>query len=324
MKVLVVGGAGYIGAHMCKTLAEQGHEVIVCDDLSTGHRAALRWGQFVEASIGDTAALDALFAKHRPEAVMHFAACSLVAESVSDPLKYWRNNVGNTLNLLDIMRRHGVERFVFSSTAAIFGEPKSDLIDENHPTQPLNPYGHTKLAVERALQDACAAYGLRAASLRYFNAAGADASGLIGESHEPETHLIPRLLRRAAGDAVDVRIFGDDYPTADGTCVRDYVHVNDLAEAHLGALGQLDRQPGFQRYNLGNGAGYTVRQIVAAVEEVIGRSLSIPVGPRRPGDPTTLVASSANARATLGWQPKQADIRSIIETAWRWHRAPAY
>ena len=324
MKVLVVGGAGYIGAHMCKTLAEQGYEVIVCDDLSTGHRAALRWGQFVEATIGDTAALDALFAKHRPDAVMHFAACSLVGESVSNPLKYWRNNVSNTLNLLDAMRRHRVERFVFSSTAAIFGEPKSDLIAENHPTQPLNPYGHTKLAVERALEDACAAYGLRAAALRYFNAAGADPSALIGESHEPETHLIPRLLRRAAGEAMDVRIFGDDYPTADGTCVRDYVHVNDLAEAHLGALCQLDQQPGFQRYNLGNGAGYTVRQIVAAVEEVIGRSLDIPVGERRPGDPTTLVASSAHARAVLGWQPRHTDIRSIIETAWRWHQAPSY
>lgn len=324
MKVLVAGGAGYIGAHMCKMLAAHGYDVLVCDDLSTGHRAALHWGQFTQASIGDAGALDALFATQRPDAVMHFAACSLVGESVRDPLKYWRNNVGNTLTLLDAMRRHGVDRFVFSSTAAIFGEPQSDRIDETHPAQPLNPYGQTKLAVEHALHDCCEAYGLRAVSLRYFNAAGADESGLIGESHDPETHLLPRLLRRAAGEALDVQIFGDDYPTVDGTCVRDYVHVNDLADAHLRALRQLDRAPGFQAYNLGNGQGHTVRQVVAAVEAVTGRSLDIPVGPRRAGDPTTLVASSERARTVLGWQPKHASIQSIIETAWRWHRKPAY
>jgi UDP-glucose 4-epimerase len=323
MNILVVGGAGYIGAHMCKRLAETGHGVVVCDNFSTGHRAAVRWGDLVEADTGDAQALDALFRRHRIDAVMHFAAASLVGESVADPLKYYRNNVANTINLLDAMRRSGVMHFVFSSTAAIFGEPQAALIAEDHPTRPLNPYGHSKLAVEQMLRDSCAAYGLAAVALRYFNAAGADASGLIGESHNPETHLIPRLLRRAAGESLDVQIFGDDYPTADGSCVRDYIHVNDLADAHLRALERL--QSGcFQAYNLGNGQGYSVRQVVAAVEDVVGQSLQIPVGPRRSGDPATLVASSALAQEALGWQPQLADLRGIIESAWRWHRHPAY
>ncbi|MFC4250488.1 UDP-glucose 4-epimerase GalE [Sinimarinibacterium flocculans] len=324
MKVLVVGGAGYIGAHMCKLLAESGFELVVCDDLSTGHRAALRWGRFIQASIGDAAALDSLFVRERPRAVMHFAACSLVGESVRDPLKYWRNNVGNTLTLMEAMRRHGVARFVFSSTAAIFGEPRAASIDEDHPTQPLNPYGRTKLAIEQVLRDACAAYDLRAVALRYFNAAGADPSGLIGESHEPETHLIPRLLRRAAGESLDVCIFGSDYPTTDGTCVRDYIHVNDLADAHLRALQQLEREEGFQCYNLGNGRGYTVREVITAVEDVVGGALNIPVGPRREGDPAALVASSKKATELLGWRPLRPAIRDIIESAWRWHREPRF
>jgi UDP-glucose 4-epimerase len=323
MNVLVVGGAGYIGAHMCKLLSERGHSVVVCDNFSTGHRQAVRWGELVEADTGDAPALHELFRRHRIDAVMHFAAASLVGESVADPLKYYRNNVANTLTLLDAMRAHGVSRFVFSSTAAIFGEPQSALIAEDHPTQPLNPYGHSKLAVEQVLQDCCTAYGLAAVALRYFNAAGADASGLIGESHAPETHLIPRLLRRAAGEAMDVQIFGDDYATADGTCVRDYIHVNDLADAHLRALEQL-QAGSFQRYNLGNGCGYSVRQVVTAVEQVIGRSLQIPTGKRRPGDPAALVASSEQAQKVLGWQPQHADLHDIIESAWRWHQRPAY
>ncbi len=324
MNVLVVGGAGYIGAHMCKQLTDHGHRVVVCDNLSTGHRAALRWGEFVDASIGDAAALDALFGTHAIDAVMHFAASSIVSESVADPLGYYRNNVSHTLTLLDAMRRHGVSRFVFSSTASIFGEPESALIDESHSMRPVNPYGRTKLAVEQLLEDCASAYGLRAVSLRYFNAAGADPSGEIGESHEPETHLIPRLLRAAAGEALPVRIFGDDYPTADGTCVRDYIHVNDLADAHLKALVALDHQRGFACYNLGSGQGYSVREILSAVEAVTGRRLSVEVAPRRAGDPARLVASSARARAELGWQPQYSDIRSIIETAWRWHQRPAY
>lgn len=324
MRVLVVGGAGYIGAHMCKVLTDHGHQVVVCDDFSTGHRAAVRWGECVEASIGDGAALDALFRRQRFDAVMHFAACSLVGESVADPLKYYRNNVGNTLVLLDAMRRHGVDRFVFSSTAAIFGEPETELIDEQHPTRPVNPYGRTKLVIEQALQDCAAGYGLRAVALRYFNAAGADESGLIGESHHPETHLIPRLLRKAAGEGIDVRIFGDDYPTADGTCVRDYIHVNDLADAHLLALCRLDDVPGFHAFNLGNGRGFSVSEVVSAVEAVVGRSLRIERGPRRAGDPACLVASSAKAQGLLGWIPKRSELGRIIESAWRWHQKPAF
>ncbi|MEW6167346.1 MAG: UDP-glucose 4-epimerase GalE [Pseudomonadota bacterium] len=324
MKVLVLGGAGYIGAHMCKLLAEHGHAVVVCDDFSTGHRGAVQWGECVEASLGDEIALDGLFGRHRFDAVMHFAAHSQVGESVSDPLRYYRNNVGSTLTLLDAMRRRGVRRFVFSSTAAVYGEPQTSPIDEQHPTQPLNPYGRTKLAIEQALADCAQAYGLRAVALRYFNAAGADPSGCIGESHQPETHLIPRLLRKAAGEDLDVRIFGDDYPTADGTCIRDYIHVNDLADAHLKALEHLDAAGGFQCFNLGNGQGYTVRQVIAAVEEVVGRPLDIAVGPRRAGDPTALVASSARAKTVLGWVPRSAEMRTMIETAWRWHRQPRY
>lgn len=324
MKVLVVGGAGYVGAHMCRQLAANGHAVVVCDNLATGHRAAVRWGEFVEASIGDAAALDALFSRHPIDAVMHFAASSIISESVADPLACYANNVGNTVTLLDAMRRHGVSRFVFSSTASIFGEPQADLIDENHPRQPINPYGWTKLAVEQLLGDCARAHGLRAVSLRYFNAAGADPSGEIGEAHEPETHLIPRLLRAAAGEDLPVRIFGDDYPTADGTCVRDYVHVCDLADAHLRALLALDRRPGFHCYNLGNGQGYSVREVLGAVEAVVGRRLAVEVAPRRPGDPARLVASSALAQAELGWKPQFGELRTIIETAWRWHQRPAY
>ncbi|TJY61946.1 UDP-glucose 4-epimerase GalE [Sinimarinibacterium sp. CAU 1509] len=324
MRILVVGGAGYIGAHMCKFLSEHGHEPVVCDNLSTGHRAAVRWGSLSETDIGNPEAIDLLLGSIRFDAVMHFAAASLVGESVADPLKYYRSNIANTVNLLDAMRRHGVRRLVFSSTAAVYGEPKANLIDERHPTSPLNPYGRTKRVIEQMLQDCVSAYGFKAVALRYFNAAGADPSGLIGEHHEPETHLIPRLLRRAAGDDLDVRIFGDDYDTIDGTCVRDYIHVNDLADAHLRALQTLDLLPGFQVFNLGNGAGYTVRQVVSAVESVIGRPLGIQVGARRAGDPKALVASSVRAREVLGWSPQWTDLTAIVESAWRWHQKPAY
>ncbi|HEY1077192.1 MAG TPA: UDP-glucose 4-epimerase GalE [Fontimonas sp.] len=324
MNVLVAGGAGYIGAHMCKQLADHGHRVVVCDNLASGHRAAVRWGDFVEASIGDADALDRLFSHYRIDAVMHFAASSIVAESVADPLTFYRNNVAHTVTLLEAMQRHGVSRFVFSSTASIFGEPQAALIDENHPKRPVNPYGWTKLAVEQLLEDCARAYGLRSVSLRYFNAAGADPSGEIGEAHEPETHLIPRLLRAANGEPLPVRIFGDDYPTPDGTCIRDYIHVNDLADAHLKALLALDRSAGFACYNLGNGQGYSVREVISSVESVIGRPLDMEIAPRRPGDPARLVASSARAAEELGWAPRIRDIRAIIETAWRWHQRPAY
>ncbi|WP_028080529.1 UDP-glucose 4-epimerase GalE [Solimonas soli] len=324
MNVLVVGGAGYIGSHMCKCLSEAGHAVVVLDNLATGHRAAVQWGELVEASLGDVAAVGDTLRRHRIDVVMHFAASSLVGESMSDPYKYYANNVCATLALLQAMREAGVSQFVFSSTAAVFGEPQAELIDETHPCQPINPYGNSKLAVERMLDDAARAYGLRATALRYFNAAGACDSGLIGESHEPESHLIPRLLRRAAGEALDVQIFGTDYPTRDGTCVRDYVHVCDLADAHLLALEYSRAQPGFHTFNLGNGTGFTVLEVLAAAQSVVGRPLDIPRGPRRAGDPATLVASSRKARERLGWRPRRADIRRIVADAWAWHQKPAF
>lgn len=324
MRVLVVGGAGYIGAHMALMLTQAGHEAVVLDNFSTGHRAAVKWGPLEEASLDDAGRLNAVFAARKFDAVMHFAAVSLVGESVKDPLKYYRNNVADVLVLLDAMRRAGVGRLIFSSTAAVFGEPMQDLIDEQHPLQPINPYGSSKLMVERVLADCAAAYGLRAAALRYFNAAGAEAAAGIGESHDPETHLIPRLLRRAAGENQEVYIFGDDYPTADGTCIRDYIHVSDLSRAHLLALEYLQAHEGFHAFNLGNGQGYSVRQVLAAVERVVGRGMGVEVTARRSGDPARLVASSDKARALLGWKPQWTDLEQIVDSAWRWHRRPAY
>jgi len=324
MNVLVVGGAGYIGAHMCRCLAAAGHAVTVLDNLSTGHREAVRWGELVVGALDDRALVAGLLRSRGIEAVMHFAASSLVGESMVEPYRYYRNNVSSTLVLLETMREQGVERFILSSTAAVFGEPETPMIAEDHPRQPVNPYGKSKLAVEHMLEDAAAAYGLRAVTLRYFNAAGADASGMIGESHEPESHLIPRLLRKAAGEPLDVQIFGKDYPTPDGTCIRDYVHVADLADAHLLALEYSLANSGFHAFNLGNGNGHSVLEVLAAVEQVIGRPLEIPFGPRRAGDPVCLVASSAKARELLGWSPQHAAISRIVEDAWRWHQSPRF
>lgn len=324
MNVLVVGGAGYIGAHMCKCLAEAGHTLVVLDNLVTGHREAVNWGQLVEGSLGDHDLVLDTLKKYSIDAVMHFAASSLVGESMIDPYKYYLNNGVATLSLLMAMKEAGVKQFVFSSTAAIFGEPQSELIDEKHPCQPINPYGNSKLAVEILLGDAVRAYGLHATSLRYFNAAGADPSAIIGESHEPESHLLPKLLRHAAGEKLSVQIFGTDYPTRDGTCIRDYIHVNDLAQAHLLALEYSRKTPGFHRFNLGNGEGYTVLEVIAAAESAIGRKLEIPRGPRREGDPAMLVASSRKAKDVLGWQPRYPHIEQIVADAWRWHQKPAY
>jgi len=321
---MVVGGAGYIGSHMCKMLSEHGHEVVICDNLSTGHRAAVRWGRLVECSLSDRTMLEPVLSKHRFDAVMHFAANSIVAESVGDPLRYYRNNVAETIGLLEMMRRYEINKFVFSSTAAVYGQPRQGLIDELHPSNPINPYGRSKLIVEQILSDLAAAYEFRAVSLRYFNAAGADHSGLIGEAHEPETHLIPRILRMAAGEAIDVKVFGTDYPTADGTCIRDYVHVNDLCSAHLQALAFLERNSGFHTFNLGNGLGYSVRQVIGAAERVIGRSMMIEEVERRPGDPVFLVAHSDKARRMLNWVPQQPDIHAIVESAWKWHLQPKF
>ena len=324
MRVLVAGGAGYIGSHMCKKLAEAGHEVSVCDNLSTGHKEAVRWGRLFNCNLSDTVAIDDILSKGRFDAVMHFAANSIVADSVSDPLSYYRNNVSETIALLEQVRRHGIEKFVFSSTAAVYGEPKQRLIDETHPTEPINTYGKTKLIVEHILADVSRAYGIKAVSLRYFNAAGADHSGLIGESHNPETHLIPKILRMAAGETANVQVFGTDYPTPDGTCVRDYIHVNDLCAAHLRALEFINKNDGFHTFNLGNGQGYSVKQVIDAAERVIGRKLKIPEFDRRPGDPALLVASSQKARHLLEWNPALPDIHAIVESAWKWHCQPHF
>jgi UDP-glucose 4-epimerase len=321
--VLVCGGAGYIGAHMVKRLADEGHRVTVFDNFSTGHRAAVRWGNLFEGDLLDPASLRHVFAGPHVDAVMHFAALSLVGESMRNPYAYYCNNVAGTLNLLEAMREAGVSQLVFSSTAAVYGNPQISPIDESQPLAPINPYGASKAMVERMLSDAAVAYGLRSVSLRYFNAAGADPSGEIGESHNPETHLVPNVLK-AALDGSSVRIFGDDYTTHDGTCVRDYVHVNDLVQAHLLALDHLSANVGAHAFNLGNGTGFSVLEVVEAARRVTGFPVTCERTPRRIGDPHTLVASSEAARRILGWQPAYTDINAIVETAWQWHRTARY
>ena len=320
-RILVCGGAGYIGSHMAKYLSARSIEPVVLDNLSTGHRHMVRWGELIEADLLDSDALDRAFASHPPfDAVMHFCARSLVGESVQAPYDYYLNNVSGTLNLLQAMQRHGVDRIVFSSTAAVFGPPQAERIDEDHPKAPINPYGASKLMVERMLADAAHAYGLRSVSLRYFNAAGASPDGDIGEAHDPETHLLPNVLRAALGTGPGLKIFGNDWPTPDGTCVRDYVHVDDLAQAHLLALNYMAHHPGAHAFNLGNGDGHSVMQAIRSVEALTGRSVPFEFAPRRSGDPAVLVASSARASRELRWHPVYRDLESIIETAWRWHR----
>jgi len=319
MNILLCGGAGYIGSHMCRRLASNNFLIGVLDNLSTGHRAAANWGHFFLVDLLDNDALDRVFTQHRFDAVMHFCAKSLVGQSMASPYEYYENNVVGTLNLLRAMHRHGVDKLVFSSTAAVYGHPKSDLIDERHPTQPINPYGRSKLMVEQMLADAAHAYGLRSVSLRYFNAAGASSDGLIGEAHEPETHLIPNVLRSVLGRGPSLRIFGDDYPTVDGTCIRDYVHVEDLAQAHELALGYMSKHAGAHVFNLGSGRGFSVRQVMAAAERVTGQLVKYEVAPRRTGDPAVLVACSRKAREELGWSPERDDLDDIVASAWRWH-----
>ena len=322
--ILVCGGAGYIGSHMARWLALRGSRVTVLDNLSTGHREAVQWGELIEADVLDPSSLERAFNGRRFDAVMHFCARSLVGESVAEPYAYYANNVTGTLNLLDAMRRHHVARLVFSSTAAVFGQPVADRIDEDHPRQPINPYGASKLMVERILADAASAYGLRSVALRYFNAAGASADASIGESHQPETHLIPNVLRAALGTGPALKVFGDDYPTPDGTCVRDYVHVDDLAQAHELALAYLDANPGAHAFNLGNGQGFSVREVIAAAAAVSGRPIAHAIEPRRPGDPSVLVASSAKARGQLGWKPVHTRLEPIIESALHWHQGKRF
>ena len=318
MKILVVGGAGYIGSHMVKMLLEQGHAVVTFDNLSSGFRDAVLGGEFVKGDLADKARLDEVFVTHRPDAVMHFASCIQVGESVRQPGKYYQNNVTNTLNLLDAMVKHDVEYFIFSSTAAIFGEPEYVPIDPSHPKNPVNPYGRTKWMVEQILNDYDDAYGLKSVCLRYFNAAGADPSGLLGERHEPETHLIPLVLQALSGRREAITVFGRDYNTPDGTCVRDYIHVVDLCTAHLLGLQRLMATGLSRRYNLGNESGYTVQEVIDAAERVTGCIVRVAEGSRRAGDPAMLVADATLAREELGWLPVYSDLDTIIAHAWQW------
>jgi UDP-glucose 4-epimerase len=321
--VLVTGGAGYVGSHIVRRLRAEGRPVVVMDDLTEGHRAAAGDARLVEADFGDRLALDEMLGRGKVSFVVHMAASCLVGESMSDPAKYYANNVVRSLTLLDAAVRHGVRGIVFSSSAAVYGEPRQVPIREDHPLDPTNAYGETKLAFERALRWFHAAHGIRSASLRYFNAAGAHPDGDLGEDHAPESHLLPNLLRGVLADGADpVPVFGTDYPTPDGTCVRDYVHVCDLAEAHLLALAALDEgKLECEAFNLGNGAGFSVREVVASVGRVTGSLPSTVDAPRREGDPATLVASSEKARAVLGWSPRFPGLDEIVGTAWAWHRS---
>lgn len=322
MKLLVCGGAGYIGSHMVRLLLREGHDVVVYDNLSTGHAQAVPEGRLVQGDIGDASALADLFARHAFDGVMHFCASSLVGESVLQPYRYYQNNVANGLVLLEAMRKAKINRLVFSSTAATYGKPRQRLIDETHPQQPINPYGSSKAMVERVLADAAPAYGLRSVALRYFNAAGADPDAGIGELHQPETHLIPNVLRAALDDTgmQRLKIFGDDYDTRDGTCVRDYVHVNDLALAHLRALEFMADNEGAHAFNLGNGEGFSVREVIDAATRVIGRAIPFDIEQRRAGDPPTLIADSRLANEKLHWKPVYTDLEQIIASAWTWQR----
>lgn len=318
MNILVVGGAGYIGSHMVKLLTRSGHEVTTLDNLSTGHADAVKYGELVVGDMADAPLLEHLFQTHKFDAVMHFAASSLVGESMTDPSKYYRNNVSNTLNLLDVMVRSGVLNFIFSSTAATFGEPVTTPIDESHPQQPINPYGRSKLMVEHILEDYDRAYGLKSTCLRYFNAAGADPDGEIGERHNPETHLVPLILQAASGRRDAITVFGTDYDTNDGTCIRDYIHVNDLCEAHRLGLLHMMKTGLSARYNLGNGSGFSVKQVIDMASEQSGKDIQVKYGERRPGDPARLVADATAARQQLNWTPQYNQLGIIIEHAWAW------
>lgn len=321
--ILVIGGAGYIGSHMVRMLAKQGYNPVVFDNLSKGHREAVANYPFELGDLGDKARLTEVFKKYGIEAVMHFAAFAEVGESVKEPSKYYHNNVAKVLDLLDALVENDIKYFVFSSTAATFGEPIRPKIDESHPQNPINPYGNTKLMVEKILADFDTAYGLKATALRYFNASGADDSGEIGESHNPETHLIPIVLQAATGKRASIKMFGTDYPTPDGTCVRDYVHVNDLARAHILALEKMFKDNVSERFNLGSGNGFSVAEIVKEAKRITGIDFTVEKAPRRDGDPAVLVADSAKAERILGWKP-QYNLTRIIETAWNWEQHRKY
>jgi UDP-glucose 4-epimerase len=316
--ILVVGGAGYIGSHMVAMLHDAGYRPIILDNLYSGHRDAVIAGDFIEGDLQDRDLLDRVLDSYKVVGVMHFAAHIEVAESVCNPSKYYRNNVVNTQNLLDAMVRFGVNAFIFSSTAAIFGEPQYVPIDEKHPKVPVNPYGRSKWMVEQLLEDYDRAYGLKACALRYFNAAGADPQGRLGERHNPESHLIPLVLQAASGRREAITVFGTDYSTPDGTCIRDYIHVADLCDAHLLAVKRLLEGGDSDRYNLGNGQGYSIREVIDAAARVTGRKIAVTHGKRRPGDPARLVADYGRARSKLGWNPCLVDLDTIIGHAWTW------
>jgi len=318
--VLVAGGAGYIGSYTCKALAAAGYMPLTYDNLSTGHRWAVKWGPLEVGEIADRRRLDEVIGRWRPNSVMHFAACISVAESVENPSLYYRNNVAATLNLLEAVRSHNIGRFVFSSSAAVYGIPGQTPIPEDHRLEPVNPYGWSKFMVERILADFNRAHGLASVSLRYFNAAGADPDGCIGEDHNPENHLIPIVLEAVIGRRKSVSIYGTDYDTADGTCVRDYIHVADLAEAHVLALRYLLKNTGCSAVNVGAGRGWSVRQVIETAEKVTGSRIHVVEGARRPGDPPVLVASAHQARKLLGWKPSQSGLENILQTAYNWHR----
>lgn len=320
MSVLVCGGAGYIGSHTVAELLARGEDVVVADNLSTGHKEAVLGGKLMVGDLRDSEFLDKVFTDNNIEAVIQFAAYSLVGESVGDPLKYYNNNVVSTLSLLTKMKQYDVDKIVFSSTAATYGEPMNVPIVETDPTVPTNPYGETKLAVEKALRWCYEAYDIKYTALRYFNAAGAHISGKIGEDHNPESHLIPIILQAALGKRDCITIFGDDYNTEDGTCVRDYIHVTDLADAHIFALDKMRKDGKSNIYNLGNGNGFSVKEVVEVARKVTGIDIKAELGERRPGDPAILVASSEKAKKELAWKPKYDDLGTIIETAWKWHK----
>lgn len=318
MAILVTGGAGYIGSVTTDALLKSGESPVVIDNLVYGHREAVSPDiPFYEGDIGDRELVSRIFAEHQIDACMHFSAYAYVGESVTDPKKYFANNVVQTISLLDTLIEHGIKKFVFSSTCATYGEPQYVPIDEAHPQQPTNPYGWSKFMVEQVMRSYDAAYGLRFAALRYFNASGATATH--GEEHEPETHIIPLVLYNALEKIPSVSIFGTDYPTPDGTAIRDYIHVSDLADAHILALNYLRNGGASDAFNLGNGNGYSVREVVDAAQKVTGRKINVIHSPRRAGDPSRLIANAEKARTILGWQPQIADIESIIESAWNWH-----
>jgi UDP-arabinose 4-epimerase len=319
--ILVTGGAGYVGSHTCKELAAAGYQPIVLDNLSQGHSWAVRWGALVVGDIADPILVPEIIENFSVRAVLHFAAHAYVGESLQQPHKYFDNNFSRTLALLNSIRVSGVDKFVFSSSCATYGVPRVLPIPESHPQEPISPYGESKLFVEHALRRYEQAYGLRSITLRYFNAAGADPDGELGEDHRPETHLIPLMIEAAQGRRSAVEIFGTDYETSDGTALRDYVHVTDLARAHVEAVRRLLRGAPSVSLNLGTGRGHTIREVVSVVESVGGRKVPVREGPRRPGDPPALIADSSRAQATLGWRPQLSDLSTIVRTAWNWHEA---